>query len=66
MNRIEEMLANMTKAERDSSATRGELIKFGATLLRHMKALKQRSDAFEQRVEAFEQRINQLEKEASK
>jgi hypothetical protein len=62
VNGIEQLLANMTKAERNRPITRGELIEFTATTLRHMKALKQRSDAFEQRVEAFEQRIQQLEK----
>jgi hypothetical protein len=64
VNNIEQLLANMTKAERDRPITRGELVEFAATTLRHMKALKQRSDAFEQRVEAFEQRIAQLEKGA--
>lgn len=57
MNNIEQLLANMTKAERNRTVSRGELVEFAATTLRHMKALKQR-------VEAFEQRIDQLEKEA--
>lgn len=64
MNNIEQLLANMTKAERNRTVSRGELVEFASTTLRHMKALKQRSDAFEQRVEAFEQRIAQLEKGA--
>jgi hypothetical protein len=62
VNNIEKFLADMTKVQRNHPATRGELVEFAATTLRHMKALKQRSDAFEQRVEAFEQRIQQLEK----
>ncbi len=52
MNGIEEILANMTKAERAAPATHGELFEFAALLLRHMKALNQR--------------IKQLEKEAGK
>lgn len=64
MNNIEQLLANMAEAERSRPVTRGELVEFAATTLRHMKALKQRSDAFERRVKAFEQRIQQLEKGA--
>lgn len=50
MNRLDKMLAEMTKAERSTPATRGDLTEFLALLLRHMKAL--------------DQRIQQLEKEA--
>ena len=63
MSHFEQILASMTKAECDAPATRGELIKFVATTLRHMKALKQRSDAFEQQLETCRQRLQQLEKE---
>lgn len=42
MNRLDQMLAEMTKVERAAPATRGDLTQFLALLLRHMKALDQR------------------------
>lgn len=42
MNRFEQMYAEMTKAERDTPATRGEFTQFIALLLRHIKSLDQR------------------------
>jgi hypothetical protein len=50
MNRVEQILADMSKVERAAPATRGELAEFIALLLKHMKAL--------------DQRIKQLEEEA--
>lgn len=42
MNRIEKIYADMSKAERDAPATRGELTQFVALVLKHMKELNQR------------------------
>lgn len=66
MNSFEQLLANMTKAERSTPVTRSELVEFAATSLRHMKALKQRSEAFELQLEACRQRLQKLEKEAQR
>jgi hypothetical protein len=64
MNRVEQILAEMTKAEREAPATRGELAEVAAKTLQHMKTLKQRGDAFELQLEACRQRLSALEKEA--
>lgn len=42
MNKVEQVAASMTKAERAEPVTRGELTEFIALLLRHIKALDQR------------------------
>jgi len=42
MNRVEQILTDMTKAERDAPATRGDLTQFIALVLKHMKELNQR------------------------
>jgi hypothetical protein len=56
MNRVEQTLAEMTKAQRDMPVTQGELVRTLAKVLDHMKALKQRADAFEQRIKQLESR----------
>jgi hypothetical protein len=61
MNGFDQLLAGMTKAERDAPATRGDITQLAANLLRLNHQLKDRMTAFEQRMEVFEQ---QLEKEA--
>jgi len=42
MNRVEQILAEMTKAEREAPATRGDLTQFIVLMLKHMKELNQR------------------------
>lgn len=42
MNRIEQLLAEMTKAERDAPATNRQLYEFIAHLSKHMKELNRR------------------------
>lgn len=42
MNRFDKMYAQMTNAERNTPATRGDLTQFIALVLRHVKELNQR------------------------
>ena len=59
MNHFEQILAGMTKAERDAHATRGDVTQLSANLVRLNQQLKQRIAAFEQRMAALEQRLEQ-------
>ena len=56
MNRVEQTLDRMTKAQCDMPVTQGELVVMLAKVLDHMKALKHRNDALEQRITKLESR----------
>ena len=42
MDSIDKLYSAMTKAEREAPATREDLTRFSALMLKHMKALKRR------------------------
>lgn len=53
---LEQALASMTKAQRDTPVTQRELVLMLGKVAEHMKNLKHRSDALEQRIRQLESR----------